>query len=190
MRRNLFPVLVIVLLPLPAWGQAVPSREPTSTHIFPAGGQRGTTVQVRVGGECLPPGMAFKFAGAGVIGPGVLGAEAKPRYEPSAHRPPRDADGAGAACADPREWESCKLTLDRTTNFIGPADVELIAPPGFTAAKVQIKDGQVEAVIRVAVDGAVKRPGDLVLTFRATGRLPSGGTVVTDATVPVTVRDK
>ena len=50
MRRNLFAVVVVVVLPLPAWGQPVASREPTSTHIFPAGGQRGTTVKVRVGG--------------------------------------------------------------------------------------------------------------------------------------------
>jgi len=48
-RRNLFPVLAVVLLPLPAWGQAVPSREPTSTHIFPAGGKRGTFVLSHVG---------------------------------------------------------------------------------------------------------------------------------------------
>ena len=106
MYRNLSAVLAVVLLPLPAWGQSVASREPTSTHIFPAGGQRGTTVKVRVGGECLPPGMAFKLTGAGVSGPNVLGAEAKPKYEPSARRPPRDADGVGASINYPREWES------------------------------------------------------------------------------------
>ena len=32
--------------------------------------------------------------------------EAKPRYEPSARRPPRDADGVGASINYPREWES------------------------------------------------------------------------------------
>ncbi|MDB5308035.1 MAG: hypothetical protein JWO38_2237 [Gemmataceae bacterium] len=106
MPRKLFAVLAVVLLPLSAWGQAVPSREPTSTHIFPAGGRRGTDVKVRVGGECLPPGMAFNLTGAGVTGPGVLGAEARPGYEPSVRRPPRDADGAGAATTYPREWDS------------------------------------------------------------------------------------
>ena len=106
MFRILSALVAVVLLPLSAWGQSVASREPTSTHIFPAGGQRGTVAKVRVGGECLPPGMAFKLTGAGVTGPGVLGAEAKPKYEPSARRPPRDADGVGASINYPREWES------------------------------------------------------------------------------------
>ncbi len=106
MLRSLLSVLAILLLPLSAWGQPVASREPTSTHIFPAGGQRGTTVKLRVGGECLPPGMAFRLNGSGVSGPGVLGAEARPKYEPSSRRPPRDADGVGAAMTYPREWES------------------------------------------------------------------------------------
>src|SRR5258706_14763463 len=106
MPRILLSLLTIAFLPLAAWGQAVPSRVPTSTHIFPAGGQRGTTVKVRVGGEGLPPGMAFKLTGSGVTGPSVLGAEAKPKYEPSARRPPRDADAAGAAMTYPREWDS------------------------------------------------------------------------------------
>lgn len=106
MRRTLFTVVAVALLPSVAWGQAVASREPTSTHIFPAGGQRGTVVKVRVGGECLPPQMAFKLSGAGVTSPGVLGAEVKPKYEPSVRRPPRDADGVGAAITYPREWDS------------------------------------------------------------------------------------
>lgn len=89
---------------LPLYGQAVPSREPSSTHIFPAGGQRGTTVKVRVGGECLTPGMSFKLYGDGVTAADMLGAEIKAKYEPSVRRPPRDADGVGAAITYPREW--------------------------------------------------------------------------------------
>lgn len=106
--RTLRPLLVLAALaaPAPASGQAVPSREPTGTHVFPAGAQRGTTVKVRVGGECLPPGMAFHLNGDGVTAPPVLGPEAKPRYEPSARRPPRDADAVGAAMTYPREWAS------------------------------------------------------------------------------------
>src|SRR5438094_284412 len=103
---RLLLVLALSLLPVPAWGQSVPSREPSSTHIFPAGGRRGTTVTVRVGGECFPPGMKLTLWGDGVKAPPVLGATVNPRYEPSARRPPRDADGAGAAMTYPREWES------------------------------------------------------------------------------------
>jgi len=93
-----------------ASGQAVPSREPSSSHIFPAGGRRGTVVKVRVGGECFPPGMNFQVLGGGVKGPSTLGPEVKARYEPSLRRQPRDADGVGANMSYPREFES-SLTL-------------------------------------------------------------------------------
>src|SRR5262245_5013344 len=102
--RNMRAILFVVgaLVGGPAWGQAVPSREPSSTHIFPAGGQRGTVVKVRVGGECLPPGMNLKIFTDGVTGPSVLGPEVKARYEPPVRRLPRDADGAGANMSYPR----------------------------------------------------------------------------------------
>src|SRR3954453_2518953 len=98
--------LLFTLFPSPVGGQAVPSREPSSTHIFPAGGRRGTTVTVRVGGECFPPGMRLSLRGEKVTAPPLLGARVNPRYEPSARRPPRDADGVGADMTYPREWGS------------------------------------------------------------------------------------
>lgn len=102
--------LVAILITSPAWGQAVPSREPSSTHIFPAGGKRGSTVKVRVGGECFPPGMNFTMLGTGVSSPSMLGPEVKARYEPSVRRTPRDADGVGANMAYPREFDA-SLTI-------------------------------------------------------------------------------
>ncbi len=99
-------VLAAATIAASAAGQSVPSREPSGTHVFPAGARRGTTVKVRVGGECFPPGMRFLLVGDGVSAPPVLGPELHPYYEPSARRPPRDADGVGAATAYPREWES------------------------------------------------------------------------------------
>jgi hypothetical protein len=102
--------LVAILIARPAWGQAVPSREPSSTHIFPAGGKRGSVVKVRVGGECFPPGMNFTMLGAGVTGPRVLGPEVKARYEPSLRRLPRDADAVGANMTYPREFDA-SLTI-------------------------------------------------------------------------------
>jgi hypothetical protein len=88
----------------------------------------------------------------------------------------------GAVTAAPGETVECKLALDRTSNFPGAADIELIAPPGFTAAKVRVEAGQTEAVVRVQC-AAVHRRDDAALTFRATGKLPSGGVAVTEATV-------
>ncbi|HEV8061238.1 MAG TPA: hypothetical protein VGP68_15260, partial [Gemmataceae bacterium] len=104
--RSLLLTLVLFALSSPAWGQAVPSREPSSTHIFPAGGRRGTNVSVRVGGECWVPGTKLTLRGEGVTAPPVLGSRVSPNYEPSARRLPRDADGGGSAMTYPREWES------------------------------------------------------------------------------------
>src|SRR5437660_7582622 len=95
--------LAAILATGPAWGQAVPSREPSSTHIFPAGGKRGSVVKVRVGGECFPPGMNFTLLGAGITASSVLGPEVRPHYAPSVRRTPRDADGIGASMSYPRE---------------------------------------------------------------------------------------
>src|SRR5438105_2784371 len=99
-------ILSTALVASPAWGQAVPSREPSSTHIFPAGGKRGSVVKLRVGGECFPPGMNLTMLGAGVAGPSVLGPEVKARYEPSLRRTPRDADAVGANMTYPREFDA------------------------------------------------------------------------------------
>jgi hypothetical protein len=103
--RSIF-LLCAAFVPASAYGQAVPSREPSSTHIFPAGGKRGSVVKVRVGGECMPPGMKLKLVGSGVTGPSVLGPEVKARYEPSLRRLPRDADAVGASMTYPREFDA------------------------------------------------------------------------------------
>src|SRR6266404_1372951 len=89
----------------PVWGQAVPSKEPSGTHIFPAGGRRGAIVPVRIGGECLPPGSSLHLYGPGVTAPALLGPRATARYEPSLRRLPTDADN-GEPITYPKEWES------------------------------------------------------------------------------------
>lgn len=86
--------------------QAVPSKEPSSTHIFPAGGRRGTVVPVRIGTEAMPPNANLRFWGDGVRAAELLGDRVRARYEPSTRRPPRDADGAGANMSYPTEWAS------------------------------------------------------------------------------------
>jgi hypothetical protein len=106
------PFLAGLLLAVPASAQPVPSIEPSNTHIFPAGGKRGTTVKVRVGGECWPPGMNFQIVGDGLTGPEVLGPLVKPRYEPSLRRVPRDADGGLAGMSYPREFEATLTIAD------------------------------------------------------------------------------
>src|SRR5262249_26234728 len=112
MRAKFSSLLVALLLTPAAWGQPVASIEPSSTHIFPAGGKRGTAVKVRVGGECWPPGMSLQIVGEGVTGPAVLGPEMKTRYEPSLRRVPRDADGGLAGMSYPREFDATLTIAD------------------------------------------------------------------------------
>ncbi|MFN8857387.1 MAG: hypothetical protein ACK50P_17615 [Planctomycetaceae bacterium] len=106
-RRGASPVLVgawgLLLLsvaPAVALAQQVPS-EPASTHIFPAGGRRGTTVDIRVGGEFLPPHTRLHLVGDGISAPAELGPPAAAHYEPSPRRKP-----GGTPINDPREFES------------------------------------------------------------------------------------
>ena len=101
-----FVIVAAFLMAGPAWGQPVPSREPSSTHVFPAGGKRGTVIKARVGGECLPPEMNLQILGAGVASPSILGPEIKAHYETSLRRTPNDADAVGAGTAYPREFDA------------------------------------------------------------------------------------
>lgn len=61
--------LVVLLLLLPCVAQANP---PVASYIFPAGGQRGTKVDVRVGGLFLHQKCGFEMLGPGVTAPAHL----------------------------------------------------------------------------------------------------------------------
>lgn len=105
---RIWPKLITVAV-MTAWSflgaddavaQQVPT-DPTSTHIFPAGGRRGTSVDVRVGGECLPPATRFRLFGDGVSAPLELGDATTGRYAPSPRRKPSEQP-----VTHPREWKS------------------------------------------------------------------------------------
>src|SRR5262245_1188119 len=53
--------VVGLLLAGPAW-----ANPPVASYLFPAGGQRGTTVEVRAGGLFLPSKCGFEMLGPGV----------------------------------------------------------------------------------------------------------------------------
>jgi hypothetical protein len=93
-----FSLLILGLAPAAA--QQVPT-DPTSTHIFPAGGRRGSIVNTHVGGECLPPLTRFRMEGNGLKAPDVLGPRAPFRGDPSPRRKPGETH-----INYPKEWES------------------------------------------------------------------------------------
>jgi hypothetical protein len=91
----------LILTAESVYAQPVPSRDPSSTHVFPAGGRRGSTVQVLVGGECIPPETGFRIYGGGVTGPERLGSKTFARLEPSPRRDPREIP-----ICYPKEWQA------------------------------------------------------------------------------------
>jgi hypothetical protein len=93
-------LLVLTASPAPLLAQQVPT-EPASTHIFPAGGRRGTTVEVRVGGEFLPPHTRLHLVGDGLSAPAELGEPVTGTYEPAPRRKP-----GGTPINYPREFAS------------------------------------------------------------------------------------
>lgn len=64
LNRNLNLLAFAMLMAIGS--RSVQAESPSTSYIFPAGGQRGTTVQVRVGGHYLHDGAAFRLMGAGV----------------------------------------------------------------------------------------------------------------------------
>src|SRR6516162_1366097 len=82
---------------------------PVASHIFPPGGRRGTTVQVRVGGLFLNESCGFELLGPGVVADKQLKNTRTPWFEgpilplPESQQPedyPRDMAGTVRIAAD------------------------------------------------------------------------------------------
>lgn len=54
---------------------------PTAMYLFPAGGQRGTTVNIHAGGLFLNKSCNFEIIGQGVSGPSVVHRTTTPKFE-------------------------------------------------------------------------------------------------------------
>src|SRR6266849_6430999 len=63
MMRHLLVIALLLLLLGSPFAQADP---PVASYIFPAGGQRGKTVDIRVGGLFLHKSCSFEMLGPGV----------------------------------------------------------------------------------------------------------------------------
>jgi len=108
--------------------QPKPGYSPSSTHIFPAGARRGTTVKVRVGAECIPPGTDFLMRGEGISQGGKLTKELRLNGEKSPKREPTITP-----ITYPREWAS-ELTIDEEAP-LGPAYWHVNCAQGGTGSR-------------------------------------------------------
>ncbi len=88
--------------------------------------------------------------------------------------------------ARPGEPVACHLMLARTSNFTGPMEIELVEPAaGVTLEKTHIEAGQTKVIAGVQIDKGVTLGEGRTLKFRATGHLPGGATVVSEAIVSI-----
>ena len=122
--------IVVGLLTAPnvTRAQPKPGYSPSSTHIFPAGGRRGSKVKVNVGAECIPPGTRFYVSGAGVTAPPILGDELLAPAEVSVRRKPTEIP-----ITHPREWASEITIADDAP--LGPAFWRVSCAQGGTASR-------------------------------------------------------
>ena len=163
--RYIIPLALFVTLSVvvSVEAQPVPSREPSSTHIFPAGGQRGTVVPVRLGGECLPPNTKFRLWGDGLIAPAVLGAKVQGRYEPSPRRKP-----TLIPISYPKEWES---TIAIAANApLGPKWWNLTCARGGTGTRPFIV-GELPEFIETESNSVADRAERITLPVTVNGQI-------------------
>ena len=64
-----------------AAGSSLRADPPFAMYLFPAGGQRGTTVDVAVGGTCLNQSCRFEMLGTGITAPSTISRTTAPFFE-------------------------------------------------------------------------------------------------------------
>eukprot|EP00913_Durusdinium_trenchii_P023416 g21994.t1 len=140
MQPCLLAALFALLTPTRGFAQPKPGYAPSATHVYPAGAQRGTAIDINVGGECLPPGAWFTMFGRGLhVGARSMKGDAKLKKpakqsvqlsqrindsgEPSPRRKPTETP-----ITYPKEW-AARVAVDKA------------APPGIARWRVSCAQG-------------------------------------------------
>jgi hypothetical protein len=143
--------------------QPKPGYTPSSSHIFPAGARRGTTVKVRVGAECIPPSTDFIATGEGLSKGGRLteqvfvAGETAPKREPTI-----------TPITYPREWPS-ELTIDAEAP-LGPAYWRLNCAQGGTRSRPFLI-GDLPEFIETESNSTVEKAEQVKLPITLNGQL-------------------
>ena len=120
--------------------QPVPTKLPDSVHLFPAGGQRGTTVRVCVGAEQTPPHALFFIRGTGVSGDSELEQEVQDSGEPSPRRAPTEIP-----ISYPRQW-SAEVCIAPDAP-VGTAHWDMFCASGGSSGSLPFVVGQLPELI-------------------------------------------
>ena len=146
---------------------------PAVVCIFPAGGQRGTTVEATVIGEGLLGATDVYVAGSGVTGK-ITGEE----KTTAAPRPP----GGGKAEQPPKPWNNAQVATHRVRLSIaiapdaapGPRNIRLVTPTGLTSRVRFLVDELPEVVITQPNDSPATAAPLASLPVVANGQIYSG----------------
>ncbi len=158
----------LLLSPAPAIAQPVPSRDPDTTSLYPAGGRRGETIRLRVGTECFPPGARLTFYGQGILASEFLEHEIAPGPtnsidEPSPRRKPEQIP-----ISYPREWEA-EVTIAADAD-LGPHFWRATCAQGGSRARVFVV-GDLPEVLEAESNSLPERAQLVKLPVTLNGRI-------------------
>ncbi|MCH7729490.1 MAG: PPC domain-containing protein, partial [Planctomycetes bacterium] len=146
-----------------AVAQPKPAYSVSSTHVFPAGGRRGTTLELRVGAECLPPHSNFIMFGDGVKARRELSTRLSSTGEPSPRRAPTETP-----ITYPKEWQS-QVTIAADAP-LGPAFWRVSCASGGTGSRPFII-GDLPEFIERESNSTLSRAEQIKLPITINGRI-------------------
>lgn len=155
MNRYLCSLLMLGLLPSALWAQA---SSPHIAYVYPAGGQRGTTVEIRLGGQFLNDASDLQVSGKGVTARIIRQTRPLRPQEINKLRERLDQlnEKKEKSTADMKEIESIREQLAKAAIPISPVMAENVfvemviaekAAPGPRELRLQAKTGMSNPVV-------------------------------------------
>ena len=144
--------------------QPVPAKTPDSVHLFPAGAQRGTTVDVYVGLEQSPPNTNFVIRGNGVSGDSILTTEVFDAGQPSPRRAPTEVP-----INYPRQWQAqVKVAADAP---LGTASWETFCASGGSSGSLPFIVGDLPEFIEQESNSTLETAHHIELPITVNGQI-------------------
>ena len=155
--------LVALFVAATTWCIAQDYTHPTALYIFPAGGQRGTTVDFKVGGQFLLGRAAFRMSGSGVLASSAVEEVETTWFEGPLLTSPLSANGD-----DYPIDHAGQVTIDVDAES-GDRYWQLWTSQGATPSRVFVV-GELPEVIEAEIDGA-PIPQNVELPVTINGRI-------------------
>jgi hypothetical protein len=156
--------LVLSLSATTLFAQPVPTKNPDSVHLFPAGAQRGTTVNVHIGLEQSPPNTKFFIRGVGVTGDHILSTEVFDLGQPSPRRDPTETP-----INYPRQWSSqVSVALDAP---VGVASWDTFCASGGSSGSLPFVIGDLPEFIEKESNSSLNTAHSITLPVTVNGQI-------------------